>query len=98
MDFLHDILALPGSVGLGLAQAKDNNGFISSTDGTQSGLLDPLRRLLQDRFEPLSNAYNNSSHTLPDGTSDGAQGQDIRVQALRARLDQVGLLSNTWTT
>jgi len=90
MDFLHDILALPGSTALGLAHGT-SVGSLDGSAGTtsHSGLLDPLRQLLRSPYHGLSRGHEKGGQPLPDGTLDATQSQEFRVQALRARLGQV---------
>lgn len=91
MDILrHDILAFTGAADHGLAHAKSAN--VSSPtrkDSNQSGLLDPLRRLLRHPYQALGSVYSSTADALPDGTLDSSQDQEFRVQALRHRLRQV---------
>lgn len=92
MDLFHDILALPGAVGLGLVQNTAGNGTnhrrLSRTDRTAADLLKPLRRLLLEPFEALSNASGETAEHLLNGTTQSATSEDYHIQALRSRLGQ----------
>lgn len=92
MDLFHDILALPGAVGLGLVQNTAANGTnhrrLSRTDRTAADLLKPLRRLLLEPFEALSNTYGETAEHLLNGTTQSTTSEDYHIQALRSRLGQ----------
>jgi len=91
MDFLHDILALPGSVGFGTGQYK-NNGLDYSNERPSAGrqdLFDPLRRLIRPSIDALGDVYRQAH--LPNGVPTGRPTHDYRIQLLKLSLAQVGL-------
>ena len=96
MDEFHDILTLPGSASLGVN--KQNNGGAQQLRHSQStnnlrndgGLLDPLRRLLRPSLQTLGALYRNGKPT--PGTPPQAPTDNYRIQLLRLKITQVGVL------
>ena len=92
MDFLHDILALPGSVGLG-ARQHNSHELTSSNDRVPDGhrgLFDSLRRLLRPSIDRLGSVYPQAHSS--SGISPDIPKHDYRIQILKLKLAEVCLL------
>lgn len=86
MDVLHDLLAFPGSVGLGINNHNNHGDEVSVErpkhhDTRHPGILSPLRNLLRPSLDTLGGIYRNGEPASKPG--------DYRVQVLKLRLSQV---------
>jgi len=94
MDLLHDLLAFPGSVGLGINNQNNNGDEVpvqsaKNQDSKYSGVLSPLRSLLQPSLDTLSSIYRNGEPISAHKSG------DYRVQVLKLRLAEVRILSGS---
>lgn len=97
MNFLSDAFALPGTLGRGITGHTRNDS--ATTDATVTtvsqapgGLFSPLRRLLRTSQDPGDSiAQNADPETPPNPINERPENRGLRIQVLRAKLDQVGL-------
>ncbi|PSK34250.1 hypothetical protein B9Z65_8576 [Elsinoe australis] len=94
MNFLSDAFALPGTLGRGITGHTRNDS--ATTDATATtvsqapgGLFSPLRRLLRTSQDPGDTiAQNADPETPPNPINERPENRGLRIQVLRAKLDQ----------
>ncbi|GAM84327.1 hypothetical protein ANO11243_023210 [Dothideomycetidae sp. 11243] len=103
MDLLHDVFALPGSLGAGFGLGRSHSRSDSavtdvsvSTTSQAPGILSPLRRLLRHSrdLRDVRFAADGVFQTPPPATSrDKSDDTAFRIPALRLQLEQAELYS-----
>ncbi|KAF2223652.1 acyl transferase/acyl hydrolase/lysophospholipase [Elsinoe ampelina] len=95
MDMLHDVFALPGTLGRGITTGHSRSDSVT-TDATATtvsqapaGLFSPLRRLLRTSRDPVEDAAIHADpETPPNPTNERPENIGYRIQVLRVKLDQ----------